>query len=97
MPVVTVSSKGQLVIPKKMRDALGIKAKQKVNLKLVENHVEMEPLPKDPVEYFCGIFSEGSSLTEALLRDRREDKEREEEKNPRFLRPSGISKKRNKL
>ena len=91
MPVVTVSSKGQLVIPKKIRDALGIKAKQKINLKLVGNHVQMEPLPKDPVEYFCGVFKEGPSLTEALLRDREEEKKREEKKDSRFLRRSGLS------
>jgi uncharacterized protein len=45
MPVVTVSTKGQLVIPKEIREALGIKPKQKVLLKLVKDHAEIEPLP----------------------------------------------------
>jgi AbrB family looped-hinge helix DNA binding protein len=94
MPITTVSSKGQLVIPKEIRNALGIKPKQKMNLKIVEDHVEMEPLPENPVEYFCGIFKEGSSLTEALLREREEDKKREEKRDTRFLRSSGLSKTR---
>ena len=78
MPISTLSSKGQLVIPKKVRDALGIKPKQKLLLKVVKDHIVIEPLPEDPVEYFCGIFKEGTSLTRALLRERNKDKRREE-------------------
>ncbi len=97
MPVVTVSSKGQLVIPKEIRESLGIKPKQKVLLKLVNDPVEIEPLPKDPIEYFCGIFKEGPSLTEALLKEREEDKKREENKFARFIRSSSLPKTRKKL
>jgi AbrB family looped-hinge helix DNA binding protein len=92
MTIATVSSKGQLVIPKEIRDYLGIKPKQKVLLKIVKDHVEIEPLPENPVEAFRGIFKEGSSLTKALLREREEDKRREEKKSSRFLRASGLSK-----
>jgi len=56
MPISTVSAKGQLVIPKEIRDKLGIKPKQKVLLKVVKNHAVIEPLPDNPIEYFCGIF-----------------------------------------
>lgn len=94
MSIANVSSKGQLVIPKKIRDDLGIKPKQKVLLKVVRNHVEIEPLPENPVEVFCGVFRKGSSLTRALLKDREEEKKREEEKSTRFLRPSRLSKTR---
>jgi len=80
MPITTVSSKGQLVIPKEIRDILGIKPKQKVILKVVKDHAVIEPLPDDPVEYFCGIFKEGTSLTRTLLKERKEDKRREEKK-----------------
>jgi AbrB family looped-hinge helix DNA binding protein len=97
MPVVTVSTKGQLVIPKEIREALGIKPKQKVLLKLVKDHAEIEPLPQDPIESFCGIFREGPSLTETLLKEREEDKKREENKLARFIRSSGIPKRRRKL
>lgn len=78
MPISTLSSKGQLVIPKEVRDALGIKPKQKLLLKVVKGHIVIEPLPEGPVEYFCGIFKEGTSLTRASLRERNKDKRREE-------------------
>lgn len=94
MPIVTISSKGQLVIPKEVRKALGLKPKQKVLLKVVKDHAEIEPLPENPVKHFCGIFKEGSSLAKALLKEREEDKKREEKKFARLLRPSGISKAR---
>ena len=92
MPVAIISSKGQLVIPKEIRDILGIKPKQKVLLKVVKNHAVIEPLPKKPVEYFCGIFKDGTSLTRSLLRQRREDKKHEEKVPVGLLRPSRISK-----
>ncbi len=78
MPITTISSKGQLVIPKKVRDALHIKPKQKLLLKVVKNHIVIEPLPENPIEYFYGIFKEGASLTKALLKERKEDRRREE-------------------
>jgi AbrB family looped-hinge helix DNA binding protein len=87
MPVVTISSKGQLVVPKEIREALGIKPKQKILLKLVEDHAEIEPLPEDPIEHLCGIFKDHPvSLTAQLLKDREEDKRREEKTCARFIR-----------
>lgn len=94
MSTVTVSSKGQIVMPKKIRDALGIKPKQKVFLKVVQNHAEIIPLPENPAKAFCGIFKNGSSLTKTLLKARREETGLEEKNIARFLRTPGISKKR---
>lgn len=94
MPIVTTSPKGQVVIPKKEREKLGLKPGAKVMVKAVSNHIEIYPLPEDPVEYFCGIFEKGSSLTNALLKDRKEELERERKKGPGFLRSSGVSEKR---
>lgn len=95
MPIVTLSAKGQLVIPKEVRKALGIRVKQKVFFKVVKgNLVEITPLPKDPIKHFCGIFKEGSSLTRALLNERKEEKKRDEKERSGFFRPSRVSKAR---
>ncbi len=94
MPVVTTSAKGQVVIPKKERDKIGIKPGSKVMVEAVGDRIEIHPLPENPIDYFCGIFKEGSSLTKALLKERKEDLKREEEKAARLFRPSGLSKKR---
>lgn len=94
MAIVTTSPKGQVVIPKREREKTGITPGRKVLVEAVGDHIEIRALPEDPVEHFCGIFGEGSSLTEALLRERKEDLKREEEKAARFVRPSGVSQKR---
>jgi len=93
MTIVTTSPKGQVVLPKKERERLGIKPGGKVIVKAVSDHIEIYPLPENPVEYFCGIFGEGSSLTQALLKDRKEEAERERKKGTGFARPSVLSKK----
>jgi AbrB family looped-hinge helix DNA binding protein len=78
MPIVTTSAKGQVVIPKKEREKVGIKPGTKVIAKAVEDHIEIKPLPENPVESYCGIFKKGSSLTKALLKERRKELNREE-------------------
>jgi AbrB family looped-hinge helix DNA binding protein len=82
MTVVTTSSKCQIVIPKKERDKIGIKPGTKVIAKAVKDHIEIRPLPDNPVESYCGVFKKGSSLTKALLRERRKELAREEKNRP---------------
>ncbi|NOZ26393.1 MAG: AbrB/MazE/SpoVT family DNA-binding domain-containing protein [Nitrospirae bacterium] len=67
MAIVKTSAKGQVVIPRQEREKLGIKPGSKVIVEVVDDHIEIHPLPEEPVEYFCGIFSEDASLTKAPL------------------------------
>ena len=78
---MTTSAKGQVVIPKKVRDKVGINTGSKVIVKAVDGHIEIHPLPENPVEYYCGIFKKGSSLTKALLKERKRDALHEDKKS----------------
>lgn len=73
MPVVKASSKGQIVIPKELREKLGIGAGRKLLLRLVENHIELVPLPDEPVQALRGMLKAETSLAEELIEERRRD------------------------
>ncbi len=77
MPTVTVSSKGQIVIPIKIRKKLGIKPRSKVFIDANDTRIIIYPLPKDPIRAACGLLKGGPSLTDELLKDRREEIERD--------------------
>jgi AbrB family looped-hinge helix DNA binding protein len=74
MLIVTVSNRGQIVIPKEVRKKLKIVPGKKLLIKTEGDHILLTPLPDDPVEHFCGIFKEGPSLTKALLDERRKER-----------------------
>jgi len=78
MPTVVTSAKGQVVIPKKERDRIGIKPGMRVAVTAVDDHIEIRPIPDNPVEHFHGFFKSGSSLSKALSDERRKDRERED-------------------
>lgn len=80
MQIVTASSRGQIVIPKEIRKRLNIVTGKRLSVKAEGDQVLLTPLPDDPVEAFCGIFKERSSLTRALTEYREKDKHREEKK-----------------
>ena len=74
MPIVKTYAKGQIVIPKEIRDVLGIKPGKQLSIKLVGDHVEIRPLPNDPIEFLTGIFKDHpKSLADELLKERGKD------------------------
>jgi AbrB family looped-hinge helix DNA binding protein len=81
MAVVKTYAKGQIIIPKELRDALGIRPGKRLSLKLVNDHMEVRPLADDPIEYLTGIFKDvPQSMAKDLLRERAED-DHSDEKN----------------
>jgi AbrB family looped-hinge helix DNA binding protein len=83
MSVVITSSRGQIVIPKDIRKRLQIVPGKKLLIKAERDQVIITPLPDDPVDYFCGFFEDRSSLTKALIDERRRDRRRESKKATR--------------
>ena len=61
----TISSKGQLVIPKYMRDALDLKPGKAVLVSLIENKIIILPKPDDPVK---GLVEAGSHVAMKNIR-----------------------------
>ncbi len=53
MTAVTVSPKFQVVIPKDVRESMGIKSGQKVQVMLYKNRIELIPLL--PIEQMRGL------------------------------------------
>jgi AbrB family looped-hinge helix DNA binding protein len=80
MPTVVTSAKGQVVIPKKERDRVGLRPGMRVSVSAVDDHIEIRLIPEDPVKHFHGFFKKGPSLTKALLDERRKDRRREDQK-----------------
>ena len=80
MPIVTASGRGQIVIPNQIRKRLQISSGKKLSVKTEGGRIILTPLPDDPVEHFCGIFKEQSSLTKALLEHHKEEVARESKK-----------------
>ena len=74
MPIVKTYAKGQIVIPKEIREVLGIKPGKQLSIKLVDDHVEIRPLPNDPIEFLTGILKDHpKSLAGELLKERKKD------------------------
>ncbi len=78
MPIVRTSSKGQIVIPKQIREKLGIVLGKRVLFRLVGDQAEIVPLSDEPIKAMRGMLKSGTSLAEELLKERRRDSEIDE-------------------
>ena len=79
MPIVKTHGKGQIIMPKEIRDRLGLRPGSMVSVELVNDHVEIRPLPDDPIEFLTGIFeTHPTSLAAELLDERGKDDQTDE-------------------
>ena len=79
MANVKTHPKGQVIIPKDIREKLGIKPGKILSVELVDEHIEIRPLPDDPIEFLTGIFKDQpGSMAAELIEERRRDNETEE-------------------
>ena len=80
METAYVTSKGQLVVPAKLRRRYGIKPGTKVCFVERENEILFQPVTKEYIRSVCGMLKSETSVTRELLKERAKDKEREEAK-----------------
>jgi AbrB family looped-hinge helix DNA binding protein len=77
----TVSSKGQMVIPASIREALGIEPGTRVAVRVEGTQVILQPdtlaAKLAMIEKMRGCTAGGPSMTDSLLEDRRRERERE--------------------
>ena len=78
--IVTVSSKGWVVIPSLFRRQIGLKPGMKMVVTEADGKIVLTPQAGDPVDNLYGKLADGESLTEALLADRTKEKKREKAK-----------------
>jgi AbrB family looped-hinge helix DNA binding protein len=71
-----VTHKGQVVIPARFRRKFGIRAGTSVVFAEEDQHLVLQPLTPEYIESLRGSLGEGRSLLEALLEERRRDRER---------------------
>lgn len=72
-----VSSKGQVVIPKEIREKMGIKSGAFLEFKQIDGKRLEVTVIKDMVEELTGIFK-GSGMLRELEKEHREEIERDE-------------------
>ena len=80
MEIAYVTSKGQLVIPARLRRRFGIKPGTKICFVERENEILFQPVTKEYIRSVCGMLESETSATQELLKERAKDREREEAK-----------------
>lgn len=76
-----VTSKGQVVVPVRIRRKFGIKAGTRLNFQEENGRIVVQPVTRDFIDSFCGVFKlkpgEKSAVQE-LLEDRARERARED-------------------
>ena len=78
MDTAHVTSKGQLVVPSRLRRKYGIKPGTKVCFIERDNEILFQPVTREYIRSVCGMLKSETSITQELLKERAREKEREE-------------------
>lgn len=80
MATTVVTTKGQIVIPSRIRKHLNIKIGTKLYVIEQGDQIILRPLNEEYFEKMAGILNTKGKLTRALLKEREKEKEAEERK-----------------
>ena len=84
METGSVTTKGQLVIPARIRRRFGIKAGTRVRFIERGGEIVLQPVTSAAIRSLCGVLNSDSSVTADLLSDRARDNAREEHIGAKF-------------
>jgi AbrB family looped-hinge helix DNA binding protein len=84
METSNVTTKGQLVIPARIRRRYGIKTGTRVRFVEREGEIALQPITSAAIRSLCGFLKSDTSVTAELLEERTRDRAREEGKVARF-------------
>jgi AbrB family looped-hinge helix DNA binding protein len=73
-----VTTKGQLVIPARIRRRFGIKPGTRVRFIERAGEIVLQPVTSAAIRGLCGVLKSDSSVTADLVAERAKDREREE-------------------
>jgi AbrB family looped-hinge helix DNA binding protein len=74
----TMTSKGQIVVPAKLRRRYGLNPGVKVYFIERNNEILFQPLTKETIRSVHGMLASETSVTKELLKERAKDREHEE-------------------
>jgi len=77
MTTTVVTTKGQIVIPSKIRRRLNIKRGTKLYIEERGNELTLKPVTAEYFEKIAGILQTKGKLSKRLIEERAKDKERE--------------------
>ena len=80
MQTLNVLNKGQVVIPAELRQRLGMKPGQRVELRDAGDHLELYPLPQDPLAALRGSLQRDLSLADGLIVEHQNEVKRDEQR-----------------
>ena len=76
MDVGYVTTKGQLVIPSKIRKKFGIKPGTRVNFFVEDDGIKMVPVTSETIKANIGFLgNDGASLLKALMEEKKAERE----------------------
>ena len=77
MTTTIATSKGQIVIPSKIRRRWNIKSGTKFHVEERDNEIILKPLTSEYIKKMSGILETKGKLSKALLEERSKDKNKE--------------------
>lgn len=80
MEITVVTTKGQIVIPAKIRARHGIKKGIKIAVTEKQGKIILQPINSEFFEKMAGILSSGPSLSKELLKERKRECLKEEKR-----------------